>query len=144
MLAQSGPVREVYCDKRMRASPSSPAPKDLRSSRLVLASFAAPCSMRRQALIPSLSRVCPDAGAQGACCIRLASKVLPTRTEVHSFSHGRIGVRREKLSERDLRCSFPGEHGVGARTHSAWPTWRAICSELKVHYRRIGVKGTSH
>jgi len=43
---------------------------------------------------------------------------------VHSFGHGRIGVRHEILSERNRRCSFPGEHGdgSGADNASALPT----------------------
>jgi len=38
---------------------------------------------------------------------------------VHSFGRGRIGLRHNKLSDRDRRCSFPGEHEDGSGTDNA-------------------------
>src|SRR5262249_12856732 len=70
-------------------------------------------------------------GTQGACEHSPAIQILPTRTEVHSFGHGRIGVRHEILSERDRRCSFPGEHGDGSGADNA-SAWHALATADEV------------
>ena len=73
-------------------------------------------------VIPSLSpgfALMP--ALRGACKHSPAIQILPTRTEVRSFGRGRIGVRHEKLSDRDRRCSFPGEHGDGGQVRRSTP-----------------------
>jgi hypothetical protein len=58
----------------------------------------------------------------GACKHPLAIQILPTMTEVHSFGHRRIGVRREKLSDRGGRSSFLASIGMALAQTAQTPS----------------------